>query len=87
MIHLMLYIWLLVRDVHFSMMVKQHKSLVKDLTCIKENVLLCEYFTKKIYKWVKYYVQIIEKMEGNGRTKRWAMDISFSQMRTAKQTE
>lgn len=56
------------------MMVKQHKSLVKD-------------FTKKIYKWVKYYVQIIEKMEGNGRTKRWAMDISFSQMRTAKQTE
>ena len=49
--------------------------------------IFCEQFTKGIYKSAKDRVQIIGKMEGNGRTKRVSMDHFFSQKRKAKETE
>lgn len=49
--------------------------------------VLCDHFTKKIWKTGKYRVQILKKMERNRRTKIEVKESSFAQKRKAKEAE
>ena len=48
---------------------------------------LFDFFTKGICKRAKYRVQIIEKIEGYGKSKRGSLDPYLSQNRRAKERE
>ena len=48
--------------------------------------ILSEHFTLGKCKGAKYTVQIIEKLEGNGRTKRGGLDAKSTQLRKSRET-
>ena len=73
-----LIIWLLVVNVHFNTLVKHYKNWMKGLT-----------YKRQVWKRLskdghcKIPCDHFKKLEGIGRTKRSAMDPSFSQKRKA----